>query len=236
MNVCKNGVHTFASNTHQIDRTKCKKCGKCTDSCPISKSDQNGGALFLPTTTTSIDSLFSKIKPQLELLKNIGGITISGGEPLLQHEAVKELAKRCKEMGIHTALETSGIVPLKNINNVLPFIDTWLIGIRLTNGRHAGISPQFEKSTNDLLELLTQNSKEIIARIPIIPGHTSTEEYLLCAKKITTKFNIQKTELLPFNPETSHYYISSGTNPPITFNRDSTKTAFEYATVFFDSN
>ena len=131
---CKNGVHSFVDKQHITKREQCVKCGNCIEACPQSSFFKPANALSLPTKRCDIDSLFELIKPQLELLRNGGGITFSGGEPLLQAEPLTFLARKCKEAGFNTALETSGIVSLKSIEMIEPYIDTWLFGMRLITG------------------------------------------------------------------------------------------------------
>ena len=88
---CPSHVHSIKNNVHFIDRDKCILCGNCIKACP--SSNQENGVLILPTKSTDVTTLYKKLRPQLLLFKDIGGITISGGEPLLQLEAVKKLLK-----------------------------------------------------------------------------------------------------------------------------------------------
>lgn len=117
--VCSNGVHLFNDGKHILQRDACIQCGKCVESCPQSSFYNSANALSLPTKTDDVDTLFSKLKPQLDLFRDKGGITFSGGEPLLQVNALTVLAKKCKEAGINTVLETSGSVALRSIKTIL---------------------------------------------------------------------------------------------------------------------
>ena len=81
---CPQGVHRIENRKHFIDRSKCTKCGKCITACPNSIANSMDGALSLPTTEIPVEELYSKIKPQLDMFKRNGGITLSGGEALLQ--------------------------------------------------------------------------------------------------------------------------------------------------------
>jgi glycyl-radical enzyme activating protein len=207
---CLNDVHQLSNGIHLVTRTRCRACGSCIEACPRSSAQKQCGALVLPTKTAEVSALFEKMRPHLEMLSDSGGITFSGGEPLLQYESLALFAEKCKSCGFHTALETSAIVPVTYVQAVYPFIDTWLVGMRLVTGQ-GGKMASLEKATRKTLDCLSKDpTKEIIARIPVIPGYTDTEAYLEKAKKIIRDYEINKIEILPFNPEASHYYHALG--------------------------
>jgi pyruvate formate lyase activating enzyme len=231
---CENDVHVFLADKHILQRNNCSQCGACIDACPQSSFYKPCGALVLPTRKAEVLSLFEIIKPQLEMLGDEGGITFSGGEPLLQFKVLALLAKMCKESGFHTALETSGIIPLLNIQEVSPFIDTWLVGMRLVTGPKTSQSVYLEKRTRNTLSFLTQNTNaEIIVRIPVIPGFTTTESYLTTARQIIQEYQIKKVELLPHNPESSHYYEAIDFPPQIEYDTAQADKIFKYVSDFF---
>ncbi len=231
--VCLRDVHHFTESKHTIKRDNCIKCGACIEACPQSSSNCKIGALSLPTRRADVLTLFKSIKPHLELLRNIGGITFSGGEPLLQSKALALLAKECKESGFHTALETSGIVPLPYIQNIFPYIDTWLVGMRLLTGANTLPSINLEKITRGTLNFLTQKPEtEIIVRIPVIPGFTTTKSYLNSTKKILQEYKIKNIELLAHNPESSHYYKAIGLPNQIEYNSSKADKNYNYVIDF----
>lgn len=234
--VCDHGVHSFADDRHTLRREACAKCGHCVEACPNSSTVQHSGALSLPTRKVSVASLFELIRPHLELLQGAGGITFSGGEPLLQYEALAELAAMCKRHGFHTALETSGIVPLRYIQKVHPFIDTWLFGCRLTTG-HTAHAAYLERMTRISLDYLTKDSqKEVIARIPVIPGHTDLNLYLDALSLLLAEYGISKIDVLPFNSEATHYYDASGLPFPPVDNKIDAGDRYRYVVSFFNKN
>ncbi|HJW15767.1 MAG TPA: glycyl-radical enzyme activating protein [Flavisolibacter sp.] len=232
---CKNDVHSFADGKHLLQRDNCIQCGECIKACPQSSPYKQSGALMLPTRRMDIDSLFEMIRPHLEILKGNGGITFSGGEPLLQSDALSELAKKCKESGFHTALETSGIVTLSSIKDVYPFIDTWLIGLRLILGPDTTKNTFLENKTRETLSFLARDlKKEIIARIPVIPGFTTTESYLEKVRKLLLDYPIKKVEFLPHNPESSHYYQAMGLSPRIEYQATEADSKYDYVSNYFN--
>ncbi len=232
--ICPNGVHTFKDGSHQVNRAHCTKCGACVEGCPQSSASRHTGALVLPTQHTTTYTLFETIRPQLELLKKVGGITISGGEPLLQADAAAALANRCKQAGINTALETSGIIDVSKLQKVSPYIDTWMIGLRLTTGHHKGISPSLEHKTRQTLSYLTSSTRsKIIVRIPIIPGYTTTPPYLQAVRRIVSDFSLTNIELLPQNPEGDHYYRATGIRPLVGYSKQLADESYQKVAHFF---
>jgi len=234
---CAKGVHSFTDQQHIIQRERCVKCGNCIEACPQSSFFKQGNALTLPTKRCDIDSLFELIRPQLELLRDEGGITFSGGEPLLQAQPLTLLAKKCKEAGFHTALETSGIVPLKSIRMIHHYIDTWLFGMRLITGTKTITPLYLEEQTRKALHLLLLEKKSIVVvRIPAIAGYTSTASYLDRVSEIKKEYSIQGIDVLKHNRESAHYYHAMGINCPIQYEETDADTAFQIVTNYFSLN
>jgi glycyl-radical enzyme activating protein len=234
---CANGVHSFVGQQHIIQRERCVKCGDCIEACPQSSFYKQGNALSLPTKRCDIDLLFDLIKPQLELLRDEGGITFSGGEPLLQAEPLTLLAKKCKTAGFNTALETSGIVPLKSIKMIEPYIDTWLFGMRLITGTKTITPQRLEEQSRKALHLLSCEKKAtVVVRIPAIAGYTSAVSYLDRVNEIVGGCPVHKIEVLPHNRESSHYYYAMGDSPFIDYNEKEADAAFQIVTNYFNIN
>lgn len=207
--VCPHNVHGIDNHKHNIDRTSCKRCGTCIKKCPVSRGAKwNTGALGLAGLKIKADELFQLLKPQLELLKKIGGLTVSGGEPLLQFEALAGLLTMCQREGFHTAIETSASVPRKNIESIFPLVDRWLIGIRLTAVINDSLETigNWEQIVDNLEFLTTQNSGKITIRTPIIPGYTDKMECIRKISELMKTFKIQSIEILPYNFLANHYY------------------------------
>ena len=232
---CKNNGHLFVNGNHFINRQHCIGCGSCVEACPNSSSSTNTGALHLPTRKVEVEALFNLLKPQLELVKNSGGITFSGGEPLLQSHAVAKLAKLCQNFGINTALETSGIAAISDVDTVLPFIDTWLVGFRLHQDIEHEISPELEATTREFLsEISKKPNVNIIGRIPVVPNYTTRDNYLSKVKELSQQFNIKQIELLPHNPESAHYYKITGVKPTVSYDKEQADVAYDHIKAFLN--
>lgn len=105
-----------------------------------------------------------------------GGITVSGGEPLLQADFVRELFRACRERNIHTTLDTSGYVPLENVNKVLPYTDLVLFCVKaMDNGKHRSITAGFNNQVIDNLTYIA-NQVKVIVRYVIIPNVNDAQQ------------------------------------------------------------
>ncbi len=129
-----------------------------------------------------------------------GGITLSGGEPISQPEFAAQIFKLCKEIGIHTCLDTSGYTLNSDIKELLRYTDLVLLDIKYTNEadyrKNAGA--EFSEVLRFLEYLSEQNIPTWIRQV-IIPTLNDSEENILKLREIVKKYpNIEKTELLPF--------------------------------------
>lgn len=204
---CPNGVHKFSNGMHEVDRQKCTQCGACISSCPSSVSGVKGSALHLPTVQLSVSGLFNQIEPYIRLTGKNGGITLSGGEALLQMEAVEELLRMCKKKGYHTAVETSGLLPLATYKQVLPLVDLWLFGTRVITGKNG---TQHYQHINEVLSLLAESKAEVLPRIPMVPGFFDKDSVLEDITGLLKRYSIRTVCLSPWNRDYDHYYNQSG--------------------------
>jgi len=150
----------------------------------------------------SSDFLISEIlKDQIFYEESGGGVTFSGGEPLLQHIFLKEILIKCRDADIHTIIDTSGYVPYENIANILDFTDVLYYDLKLIDSeKHL----KYTGMPNDLilenLEKLSEFETKIVIRIPMIPGVTDTDENLNKTASYLLKFkNISDISLLTYN-------------------------------------
>ncbi len=211
VSICQQNVHSFKSDTHYINIDACTSCGQCIEHCNQSQNIYHNSlnALNLPTTEITPEKLFNKVLPQLSLLSNAGGVTISGGEPMLQHKALIQFLKLCKSKSIPTTIETSASVPFSYFSDIHKYVDDWLFGLRPVNNTYAKNSADFNLVTNNLNKL-SRYTKSITIRVPLIKGVTDSSEQIHTIINIMHKNRLTYAELLPFNPYTDHYYKAMG--------------------------
>jgi pyruvate formate lyase activating enzyme len=152
-----------------------------------------------------------------------GGVTFSGGEPLMQPDFLKILLKECKKREIHTALDTTGYSSEEAFNSVIDDVDLFLFDLKLINDdlhkQYTGVSNQIIHKN---LETLARMGKKTIIRFPVIPDITDTKDNLLAIKKYLLSLKtIKDINLLPYHKTTESKYIKlnrkyklSGMNPP----------------------
>lgn len=193
ISVCKVGAISFDNETH-IDREKCTGCGECTNVCP-------SGALVLKGKTMTIQQAIKELKKDATIFRRSnGGVTLSGGEPIVQHEFASQLLLACKSQGWSTAIETTGFGSSEAIEKVIPYVDTVLLDIKhidpYTHKKFTGISN----------EVILKNAKRIsqitktVVRVPIIPGFNySYKDIEDIAKFVKTLNNVDTIHLLPYH-------------------------------------
>ncbi len=152
---------------------------------------------------TKISDLVAEIKRYIPYMKSSGGgVTVSGGEPLLQPKFVLNLFKELKNLNIHTALDTAGSLAINDdIAELLKYTDLVLLDIKHIDDEKAKILTGVSNKNNlDFARYLDKNNIPVWIRQVIIPGYTNDEKDLLKLKEfISTLSNVEKVELLPYH-------------------------------------
>ena len=157
----------------------------------------------------SVDDLFkSIIGDSIFFEESNGGVTFSGGEPLMQSKFLFEIAQKSKQNGIHTCLDTTGFAPEKTIQKISEVIDCFLFDIKLIDyelhKKYTGV-PVDGILKN--LKWLNKNHQNIILRFPVIPGITNTKKNISEIKSfIQSLKNIHQIDLLPFHTISKNKY------------------------------
>ena len=178
-----------------IDRKKCTLCGKCTLVC-------NCQAIYLTGSRMSASDVLQEILKDEQFYRNSGGgATFSGGEPLAQMDFLVSLATLCKENYIHTCLETCGYVPWVKFERVIPFIDLFLYDFKqMDPAKHKGYTGVSNELIHENFKRLIALKKEVIARVPVIPGLNHDNENLQQLAAFLKKYAPDITiDLLPYH-------------------------------------
>ncbi|MFT8312387.1 MAG: glycyl-radical enzyme activating protein [Sporolactobacillus sp.] len=156
----------------------------------------------------SVDEVLHEVeKDEIFYRTSNGGVTLSGGEVLMQADFAAELLKEVKALGISTAIETTGAFPLKQIRKVLPYTDQVLFDLKIMDPDKA------RQIIGEKISTIKQNFEEalnspahVIPRIPLIPGYTTPPENLRQIRDYVTGLGIKEIHILPFHQYGSGKY------------------------------
>ena len=148
----------------------------------------------------SVDEVCQQILRYKPYFGENGGVTVSGGEPLLQWEFVSELFRMLKEYGIHTALDTSGAGSIHGATEVLKYTDLVLCDMKFsTKESYRQYCNGSLDQTLDFIKLAEHKQVPLWIRHVVVPGLTDDKESLTCIARLAKQFsNLAKFELLPF--------------------------------------
>ncbi len=196
LNVCKNNAIHPGNGQNKIDRSKCNSCGDCVKAC-------NHNALKIAGVAYSVESLVDIIlKDKTYFNISGGGVTFSGGEPLMFMDFFASVCKRVKEENIDIAVQTCGFFNFDQFEEtVSPYISTIYFDLKLIDN---ALHNQFTGNGNNLIlenlhKLFSPKRHKIIIRTPIVPGVTDTIENLGNISKIISKLDHDGYEKLIFN-------------------------------------
>jgi pyruvate formate lyase activating enzyme len=210
--VCDEDVHHFIDGKHTIDYDKCKLCGKCVDAC-------NFNALKIIGAEMSIDEVMLEIMADFDFYTNSGGgMTLSGGEPLLHFSFSMELLKRCKEMDVSTCVETSGFVSAIQFKQLLPFVDLLLFDYKITGSKeHKKFTGVQNERILENLDVAYQHGIPIILRCIVVPGINDTDQHFKGIIALNEKYpNLKGIEILPYHTMGNNKRTSIGVDETLT--------------------
>lgn len=193
--VCPHSLHSFEGGEHKIDRNFCVACGACARACV--------GALEMCGKQMSTEEVMAEVIKDNVFYKNSGGgMTVSGGEPFMQHEFALSLFRAAKEAGLNTAIETSGYVSPEILKNFVPYVDLFLWDVKETDDeRHKRFTGVSNKLILSNLELLNELGAKVVLRCPLIEGYNLRPEHLTEIGKLAEHLDcVDHVEIEPYHP------------------------------------
>ena len=186
-----------------INRQRCTNCGLCVEACPTN-------ALAFDGRRLSGEAVAEILLGDREFYaESGGGITISGGDPLVQHGFAREILGLCKASGIHTAIETCLQGGWNIVEGFLPLVDLFIVDLKLADPR---LHREYTGHDNALImenyRRLAALGRDMLTRIPLIPRVTARPENIKAIASFINGCNRgTRVELINFNPLAENKYL-----------------------------
>lgn len=201
VSVCPVGIHALAGAQpqHTVNReTECVNCGHCVKACPK-------GALAIAGQSKGISELLEVVEQDWPFYQSSGGgVTVGGGEPMLQAEAVANLLLACKRKGINTAMETCGYARPETVRQLAEVVDLFLFDIKhMDADKHYALTGVRNESILANLRWLLENGSNVRIRMPLLKGYNDDAEELHAVGKFLQNYkgmkNLKGVDLLPYH-------------------------------------
>jgi len=190
------------------DEALCNLCGACVDACPAGAREMVGQKI-------SVESLMENIRKDVPFFDTSGGgVTFSGGEPLMQAEFLLAMLKACGKEDIHRTLDTTGYTDLGTLKQVARHTDLVLFDLKFIDPKkhrhYTGVSnEQILKN----LETLAQNDSRVIIRIPLIPGINDDDDNINSTVSLLLHLpQIESVHILPYHDFQTRKYDTFSIN------------------------
>ncbi|MFA5857868.1 MAG: glycyl-radical enzyme activating protein [Elusimicrobiota bacterium] len=201
--ICGNG-HKILHNKHVFNRRPCISCGKCTSAC-LTK------ALVVSGKEVTVNDICDEVVKDKKFYSSSGGgVTFSGGEPLVYSLFIRRVMDKLKKVKVGVAIQTAGNVKWENIERVID-ADIFMYDLKLMD---PGLHKKYTGYSNDLiLQNLRKLSalRKVVVRTPLIPGITDTKKNVAAIKRFVSALpNVIELKFLPYNEFTPAKYNALG--------------------------
>ena len=201
---CSKKCHRSASGCHAFSRTACNLCGACVEACTPQALERCGQEMTL-------DEVFRFIEEDQDFYAaSGGGVTLSGGEPLLQADFCGELVKKCRESKINTVIDTAGNIPYTAFEKILADTSMFYYDIKAAEEDYQAWTGGDGARIFANLKQLIADGADVTARIPMIPQYNLSPDY---AERMILRLRscgVKKVHLLPFHRLGSGKYQALG--------------------------
>ena len=192
VNACPEGALTLGERIH-VDRTRCTLCGRCVDACPAAAMSVQGRSISAQEAAELLlrDRVF---------FGESGGVTLSGGEVLLQWQFAAAVLAALREQCIHTAIETAGFAPYEHLKAVADQCDRVLYDVKsMDDAVHRSYIGVSNRQILDNLCRLADSGAEVIVRVPLIHNVNDSVENITRTAELAAAHGIREIDLLPFH-------------------------------------
>jgi pyruvate formate lyase activating enzyme len=202
---CLQRALSFKEKQLRIDRSKCNLCEACVQACP-------SGALTIVGKRMNVDDVIEELaKDSAFYDQSKGGITISGGEPLMQLGFLESILAACKKKHIHTAVDTSGYSSLSALKRIRNKTDLFLYDLKIMdNEKHRRFVGASNKCILENFRMLAEAGSRLLVRFPMIPSINDDELNITRTADFITSCGINNLCLLPYHRSGIEKYRSLG--------------------------
>lgn len=191
---CEHGAIGMGASGNRINKTKCQNCGKCAEAC-------GHNALRTVGQWMNAKEALEVIKRDAKIFKTSGGgVTLSGGEPLVWIDFCEEVLKECYDRNINTAIETTGHVPEFHLTRIKDHVDTFLYDIKsMDDSRHWRLTGVSNRQIQQNIRYLRTCGKNVIIRVPLIPNHNFMAEEIEGICDLAHELGIKEINFMPYH-------------------------------------
>jgi len=195
LSVCEPTALSKVADVPVLDRNKCTACGTCSDACPTQAIEIVGRRLGVSEVMAEIE------KDMIFFEESGGGVSFSGGEPLAQPDFLEVLLSQCQKKEIHTVVDTCGFAPARTLEKIAARADLFLYDLKLMDeDKHKKYTGASNRIILENLKRLSQGQKNIVIRLPLLPGINDDEENLSqMAEFLRSLGGINQVSLLPYH-------------------------------------
>lgn len=231
IDICPQKIISLSDNNIEVHSKKCDDCLKCVNSCSNEALSVEGKLL------TPEQIMKEVMKDEVFYEESNGGVTLSGGEVLMQHKFASQLLKLLKEKNIHTAIETTGYISNKVFSQFIANVDLLLFDIKhYDREKHLKATNVYNDIIIENLKYAVKSGKDVIIRIPVIPNINYSLEDAKGFCKLLKSINVKKINLLPFHQFGQKKYTLL--NKPYAFHNIKQlheEDLFEYKNIFIEN-
>ncbi|MEN6577612.1 MAG: glycyl-radical enzyme activating protein [Phycisphaerales bacterium] len=195
MEICEHGAISFSESGPVLDPDKCTLCGRCVAECPT-------GAWEIIGRKASVAEVMDQLRKDIVFYdESGGGVTFSGGEPLMQADFLVALIDTCRAEGIHTAVDTTCYADREVVRRVAEVTDLFLCDVKHMNSElHRRFTGIPNDSVLENIRMLAEADKRIFIRVPIIPGFNSDRTNITqTAQFVQSLKTVRRVDILPYN-------------------------------------
>ncbi len=209
VNACPTGAHVVEREAHRVQRDRCRLCGACAEVCLA-------GALSLVGREMAAEDVVATVlEDRVYYERSGGGVTLSGGEPMMQPGFAADILARCRNEGIHTAVDTCLECSRDALCCVLPLTDLFLIDLKhRDDARHRAGAGRTNRRILANSETIAAADVPVIVRVPVVPTFNDSAEAIRAIAEFAASFpRLEHLELLPFHRLGEGKYESLGLQP-----------------------